>query len=164
MILDHYNEFVSKCPTGWVYYEDLDKNIKGCLQGPYNKSLTGPKDFGQPVCRLFDTPEETQNNPLSCAVIKLFNEVDMSQYVNPKHRELSPSKKIVSFSENLPILIEIIMFDDNGYPHYTFLKQTVINFINSTGGNIDVNTSRQVAEVAKNLYLTHQLQFEQTTA
>ena len=49
------------------YFEDRSKNIKGCISGPLNETMTGPKKFDQPQCFVFPSFEQNTNFKNSCS-------------------------------------------------------------------------------------------------
>jgi hypothetical protein len=102
------------------YFEDKSKKIKGCMVGPLNDTMTGPKQPYQAKCVIYDTFEKNTMSKDSCANQKLLD--------SAKCFGNNCSKQLVKYDERLPPLV-IIQFTDNiAMPHTAYTKQSLLEY------------------------------------
>ena len=135
------------------YFEDRGNNIKGCMSGPLNDTMTGPQKNTQPQCKIYSD----ENNTLavdSCANQKL---LDAAQcFGNNCTKEL---QKPIS---DAPPLVAIGFTDNSGMHHVAYTQESMENYLNVGNPNwrnqgIDLTKNINVAEVAKAYYIDRTL-------
>ena len=132
------------------YFEDKSKKIKGCMVGPLNNTMTGPREPYQPMCVIYDSLEKNTNSIDSCANQKLLGSAVC--FGKDCSKRLSPSS-------SGPPLILIQFTDNKGMPRAGFTRASYENRLNieypnwRNQGNIDLSKNINVAEVAKAFYI-----------
>jgi hypothetical protein len=132
------------------YFEDISKNIKGCMSGSLNSTMTGPKDAKQPTCYIYPSVEQNINAKDSCS--------------NQKQLDLAPcfgnncTKEIVQPNVKAPPLVAIGFTDTSGMHRMAYTKQSMENFLNVINKNwqnqgMDLSKNLNIAEVAKAFYV-----------
>ena len=137
------------CPSSMPSYFEGD--IRGCMEGPYDKSLTGPKEKKQPTCQLYATVEENERAVDSCA--------------NQKEMEGFPCfgkdcrKEIVSVSADKPAKIAVHFADRTGMQRTAYTRASLLRYLNAANpswrDHMDLQKNINVAEVAKAYYVDH---------
>lgn len=157
VILDTYKEKSQQQCTKSMsqYFENKEKQIRGCTAGPLNDTLDGPKSASQPMCEIYplDTENHTMRN--SCYIQKQIDAIECFG--------TNCTKDAVQPVPNAPLLITVGFTDSMGIHHIAYSKESMINFLNHTnpnwresGFNIDKNI--QIAEVAKAYFIDRTMQ------
>ena len=139
------------CPSSLPnYYEDKSQNIKGCISGLLNDTLTGPQNSNQPKCMIYPSFEQNNNSIDSCANQKL---LDSAQCFGN-----NCTKSLNQPVANAPPLVVIGFTDNMGMHRLASTKQSIENFFNVVNPNwrnqgFDINKNIGVAEVAKAFYI-----------
>ena len=148
MYLDKSKEFCSSSLPN--YFEDRAKNIRGCMSGSLNNTMTGPKNFKQHTCYIFPEFEKNFNFINSCS--------------NQRQLDSTPcfgnncTKELVQPNPNAPPLVAIGFTDSSGMHRVAYTKQSMENFLNVTNPQwqnqgIELTKNINVAEVAKAFYI-----------
>ena len=132
------------------YFEDKSKNIKGCMSGPLNDTMTGPQKWDQPKCLIYSSPEQNMNSKDSCQNQKL---LDSAQCFGN-----NCTKELVQPIPNVSPLVAIGFTDGTGMHRIAYTKESMANFLNATNPNwqnqgIDLSKNINVASVAKAFYV-----------
>ncbi len=132
------------------YFEDKSKNVKGCISGPLNDTMTGPQKWDQPKCLIYPSFEENTNSKDSCANQKLLD--------NAMCFGNNCTKELVQPIPGIPPLVAIGFTDNTGMHRVAYTKQSLTNFLNATNPQwqnqgTDLNKNINVAEVAKAFYV-----------
>jgi len=132
------------------YFEDKSKKIKGCMVGPLNNTMTGPRENYQPKCVIYDTFEKNTNSVDSCANQKL---LDLAECFGN-----NCSKQLSQFSKSAPPLVAIQFTDNKGMPHMAYTRSSAENYLNIVDPNwrngwFDLSKNIIIAEVAKAFYI-----------
>lgn len=139
------------CPTSMPsYFEDRSVGKKGCINGRWNQTLSGPATNTQAQCILYNTPPENQNNVNSC-----FNQKHLEEY---KCFGDNCTKSFIQFDADKPPLLSITFTDTVGMPHTAYSRDSVIRFLDARDPewrNRGFNVSKHIviAEVAKAFYI-----------
>lgn len=149
-ILQDYREKAkTQCPASMTsYYEDKSKDIKGCINGAYNDTLTGPRDTNQAVCKIYK--EWNQNYKDSC-----YNQIMLNE---AKCFGNNCSKQLIQPIPNAPILIGIGFTDSMGMYKMSYTRRSIEDYLNAVwpqwkNGWLDLSKNINVAEVAKAYYI-----------
>jgi hypothetical protein len=132
------------------YFEDRSKNIKGCMSGQLNETMTGPKTYSQPTCYVFPEYDKNHNSKNSCSNQRLLDEAEC--FGN------NCTKELVQPTPNAPPLVAIGFIDSSGMHRVAYTHKSMEQFLNSTNPNwknkgIDLSKNINVAEVAKAYYI-----------
>lgn len=132
------------------YFEDKSKNIKGCMAGSLNDTMTAPKKVDQATCLIYNSVEKNMNLKNSCQNQKLLDNAEC--FGN------NCTKELVQPIANVAPLIAIGFTDTTGMHRVAYTKESMTNFLNSTNPNwqnqgIDLSKNINVAEVAKAFYI-----------
>ena len=132
------------------YFEDKAKKIKGCMVGPLNNTMTGPREPYQSKCVIYDTYEKNTNSIDSCANQKLLDSAVC--FGN------NCSKQLIQSNLSAPPLVVIQFIDNNGIPHMAYTRTSYENFLNISNPSwrnqgLDLSKNIIVAEVAKAFYI-----------
>ena len=133
------------------YFEDKAKKIKGCMVGPLNNTMTGPRETYQPKCVIYDTFEKNTNSIDSCANQKM---LDLAECFGN-----NCSKQLSKFDQLAPPLVVIQFTDNKGMPHMSYTRSSIENYYNIVDPNwrnngwLNISKSIYVAEVAKAFYI-----------
>jgi hypothetical protein len=132
------------------YFEDKSKNIKGCMSGPLNDTMTGPQKYDQPQCFIYPEFEKNTNLKNSCANQKL---LDTAQCFGN-----NCTKELVQPISTAPPLVAIGFTDSTGMHRVAYTKQSMENFLDVSNPNwrnqgIDLSKNINSAEVAKGFYV-----------
>jgi hypothetical protein len=151
ILKDYETKGRSQCPVSLPnYYENMADNTKGCTSGLRNNVLTGPRDFNQPKCKIYETMDENVNGVDSC-----YNQRHIDEYPcfgnNCTKAAIQPIK-------NGPVLITVSFTDSMGMHRTTYTRQSVETFLDSVKPNwrnqgFDTSKNVAVAEVAKAFYV-----------
>lgn len=152
LILKMYAEkSKSQCsPSFPSYFENKDKNIKGCTNGLLNDSLNGPQHHTQPQCNIYPTLDLNTNSKDSC-----FNQ---KQLDNVQCFGNNCTKEVVQPIANAPALIAIGFTDNTGMHRVAYTQQSMENYLNVSNPNwrnqgLDLTKNINVAQVAKAYYV-----------
>jgi hypothetical protein len=138
------------------YFEDKSKKIKGCMVGPLNDTMTGPRETYQPKCVIYDTFEKNTNSIDSCANQKM---LDLAECFGT-----NCTKQLVPTGPNAPPLILIQFTDNIKMPHGAYTRKSLENYFNivwpawKDAGWLDLSKNLIVAEVAKAFYVDKTIQ------
>jgi hypothetical protein len=140
------------------YFEDRSKNLKGCTNGAYNDTLSGPQNPQQPVCKIYSDWNSNQNSADSC-----YNQQLLDKAVCFGS---NCTKSIVQPIQGNPVLIAIGFTDNTGIHRTTYTRDSMENFLNVSNPNwrsqgIDLDTNINVAEVAKAYYIDRTMEQNQ---
>lgn len=135
------------------YFEDKSKKIKGCMIGPLNNTMTGPREPYQPVCVIYDSLEKNNISIDSCANQKM---LDLAVCFGN-----NCTKRLSKLDPLAPPLVAIQFTDNKGMPHMAYTRASYENAINVTYPNWRndpfminyISKSIMVAEVAKAFYI-----------
>jgi hypothetical protein len=132
------------------YFEDKSKNIKGCMSGPLNDTMTGPQKYDQPKCLIYPSLEENINAKDSCINQKLLDSTLC--FGN------NCTKELVQPILLAPPIVEIGFTDSTGLHRRAFVRKSVENFLNVSNPNwknegLDLSRNLIIAEVAKAYYI-----------
>jgi hypothetical protein len=132
------------------YFEDRGKNIKGCMSGDLNSTMTGPKKYTQPTCYIFPEFDKNINFKNSCS--------NQQQLDNAECFGNNCTKELVQPNPNAPPLVAIGFTDNSGMHRVAYTKKSMENFLNVTNPiwknqGIDLSKNINVAEVSKAFYV-----------
>jgi len=132
------------------YFEDKSKNIKGCMSGPLNDTMTGPQKWDQPQCYIYPEFEKNFNFKNSCDNQKL---LDKAQCFGN-----NCTKELIQPVATAPPLVAIGFTDNSGMHRVAYTKQSMENFLNVVNPQwrnqgIDLTKNINVAEVSKAFYV-----------
>jgi hypothetical protein len=132
------------------YFEDKSKNIKGCMSGPLNDTMTGPQKWDQAKCMIYPSFEQNNNSIDSCTNQKLLDSAQC--FGNNCTKDLNQPVP------NAPPLVVIGFTDSMGMHRLASTRQSIENFFNVVNPDwrnqgFDINTNIGVAEVAKAFYI-----------
>lgn len=132
------------------YFEDRSKNIKGCMTGPLNDTMTGPQKYDQPQCFIYPELEKNINLKNSCQNQKLLD--------NAQCFGNNCTKELVQPIPDVAPLVAIGFTDNSGMHRVAYTKQSLTNFLNTTNPQwqnqgTDLTKNINVAEVAKAFYV-----------
>lgn len=151
-LLEEYSEKAkTQCPSSMPkYYEDRLQNIKGCTSGDLNLSLTGPKDYRQPTCKIYSSWNDNQNSKDSCFNQRLLDKAEC--FGN------NCTKSIIQPIPNKPILVGIGFTDTTGVHRMSYTRESMEMFLDATNPNwrnqgLDLSKNIVVDEVAKKYYI-----------
>lgn len=140
------------------YFEDGGQNLKGCTSGPLNSTLTGPKSFNQPSCKIYSSWNENQNQKDSC-----FNQqlLDRAQCFGN-----NCTKTIVQPIAGKPVLVGIGFTDSMGVHRMAYTQESLEMFLDATNPSwrnqgLDLSKNIIVAEVAKAYYIDRTMEQSQ---
>ena len=139
------------CPQSLPnYFEDRSKNIKGCMSGLLNDTMTGPQKWDQPKCLIYSSVEQNIISKDSCQNQKL---LDSAQCFGN-----NCTKELVQPIPNVAPLVAIGFTDNTGMHRVAYTKESLTNFMNATNPNwrnqgINLDTNINVASVAKAFYV-----------
>ena len=136
------------------YFEDRGKNIKGCMSGPLNDTMTAPQKYTQPACYIFPEFDKNMNFTNSCANQRL---LDAAQCFGN-----NCTKELQQPIPDAPPLVAIGFTDNSGMHHVAYTKESLENFLNVSNPNwrnqgMDLTKNINVAEVAKAYYIDRTL-------
>jgi hypothetical protein len=137
-------------PTLPNYFEDKSKKIKGCMVGPLNDTMTGPRENYQPKCVIYDSFEKNTLSIDSCFNQKLLD--------STKCFGNNCSKQLSQFSKSAPPVVAIQFTDNKGMPHMAYTRASYENLLNIVAPNwknwgLDLSKNINIAEVAKAFYI-----------
>ena len=138
------------------YFEDKSKKIKGCMVGPLNDTMTGPREPYQPKCVIYDTFEKNNLSIDSCANQKL---LDSAQCFGN-----NCGKRLIQYNPSAPPLVVIQFTDNKGMPHMSYTRSSLENYFNIVDPNwrnwewFNISKSIFIAEVAKAFYIDKTIQ------
>jgi hypothetical protein len=132
------------------YFEDRDKNIKGCTSGQLNEIMTGPKNSNQPKCFIYSSSQENNISVDSCLNQKKLDSVEC--FGNNCTKQLTQANK------SLPPLVAVAFTDSLGMHRVSYTRESMENFLNISNPNwrnqgIDLSKNINIAEVAKAFYI-----------
>jgi hypothetical protein len=132
------------------YFEDRSKNIKGCMSGSLNDTMTGPQKWDQPQCFIYPEFEKNVNLKNSCTNQQLLD--------NAQCFGNNCTKELVQPVPDIAPLVAIGFTDSSGMHRVAYTKKSMENFLNATNPNwrnqgIDLTKNINVAEVAKGFYV-----------
>ena len=132
------------------YYEDRSKSIKGCTNGAYNDTLSGPRNMNQAACKIYNEWNKNQNSKDSCHNQKMLDEARC--FGN------NCSKQIIQPIPNAPVLIGIGFTDSMGMYKMSYTRKSLENYLNVVwpqwkNGWLNLDKNINVAEVAKAYYI-----------
>ena len=132
------------------YFEDNTKNIRGCMSGSLNDTMTGPQKYDQPKCIIYSSLEKNTNSKDSCVNQKLLDSI--------KCFGNNCTKEIVQPNLNAPPLISIGFTDSMGMRRNAYVRKSLENFLNVSNPNwknqgLDLSKNIIVADVAKAFYI-----------
>jgi hypothetical protein len=132
------------------YFEDRSKNIKGCMSGSLNDTMTGPQKWDQPQCFIYPEFEKNVNLKNSCTNQQLLD--------NAQCFGNNCTKELVQPVPDIAPLVAIGFTDSSGMHRVAYTKKSMENFLNVTNPNwrnqgIDLTKNINVAEVAKGFYV-----------
>ena len=130
------------------YYEDRSKDIKGCINGAYNDTLTGPRDMNQAKCKIYKEHNQTYMD--SCYNQKMLNEARC--FGN------NCSKQLIQPIPNAPVLIGIGFTDSMGMYKMSYTRKSIEDYLRVVWPQwknswLDLSKNINVAEVAKAYYI-----------
>lgn len=140
------------------YFEDKSKKIKGCMVGPLNDTMTGPRENYQPKCVIYDSQEKNNISIDSCANQKMLDSAVC--FGNNCTKQLSKNHPL------LPPLVAIQFTDNKSMPHTAYTRMSVermwetiysasphYNWRNSPYMINMLSKDINIAEVAKAFYI-----------
>jgi hypothetical protein len=132
------------------YFEDKGKNIKGCMSGPLNDTMTGPLKYTQPQCKIYSDVNTNTLSTDSCANQQL---LDAAQCFGN-----NCTKELVQPISSAPPLVAIGFTDNSGMHRVAYTSQSMENYLNVGNPDwrnqgIDLTKNINVAEVAKAYYI-----------
>jgi hypothetical protein len=139
------------CPTSMPsYFEDRSIGKKGCIQGRWNETLSGPASNSQAHCVIYDTPTDNQNKPDSC-----FNQKHLEEY---RCFGENCTKSFIQPITNHPPLLTINFSDTAGMHRTAYSRDSVIRYLDSVhpewrNHGFNVSKNIVIAEVAKAFYV-----------
>jgi hypothetical protein len=148
MFLTKAKEYCS--PSMPNYFEDRGKNIKGCMSGSLNDTMTGPKKYSQPTCYIFPEFDKNMNFVNSCANQRL---LDSAQCFGN-----NCTKELQQPIPSAPPLVAIGFTDNSGMHRIAYTQESLENFLNVSNPKwksqgMDLTKNINVAEVAKAYYI-----------
>jgi hypothetical protein len=151
ILRDYADKAKKVCPSNLPnYFEDKTKNIKGCISGQMNDTLTGPQNTDQPKCIIYSSFEQNYNSKDSCANQKL---LDSAQCFGN-----NCTKELIQPNPSAPPLVAIGFTDSTGMHRVAYSKQSMEHFLNVVNPQwhnqgIDLTKNINVAEVSKAFYI-----------
>ena len=132
------------------YFEDRSKNIKGCMTGPLNDTMTGPRKWEQPQCYIYPESDKNTNFKNSCANQKLLD--------NAQCFGNNCTKELVQPIPSAPPLVAVGFTDNTGMHRVAYTRQSLENFLDVSNPNwrnqgMNLSANINVAEVAKAFYV-----------
>lgn len=137
------------------YFENKGKQIRGCISGPLNDTLDGPRHTTQPTCKIYINDMDNYTSRDSCYIQK---QLDALQCFGA-----NCTKEAVQPIPNSPLLITIGFTDNMGVHHTAYSRDSMINFLNNTNptwreGGFNIDKNIQIADVAKAYYIDRTIQ------
>ena len=132
------------------YFEDNAKAVKGCISGELNETMSGPRNYTQAKCLIYDTLEKNTISTDSCSNQKLLDSAQCFGKVC--------NKQLIQPNPSAPPLVAIQFTDNTGIPRIAYTKASYENFLNISNPDwqnqgIDLLKNINVAEVAKAFYI-----------
>jgi hypothetical protein len=132
------------------YFEDKSKKIKGCMVGPLNDTMTGPRENYQPKCVIYDSLEKNNISIDSCANQKM---LDLAVCFGN-----NCTKRLAKYNQTAPPIVAIQFTDNKGIPHMAYTRTSYENYLNIANPGwkswgLDLSKNINVAEVAKAFYI-----------
>jgi hypothetical protein len=132
------------------YFEDKSKKIKGCMVGPLNDTMTGPRENYQPKCVIYDSLEKNNISIDSCANQKM---LDLAVCFGN-----NCTKRLAKYNQTAPPIVAIQFTDNKGIPHMAYTRTSYENYLNIANPDwkswgLDLSKNINVAEVAKAFYI-----------
>jgi hypothetical protein len=151
MIKEYTEKGKELCPlTMPTYFENIAEKKKGCTNGDWNDTLTGPQTASQPTCIIYDMLPNNELAADSCLNIKIRDEFPCFGG--------NCTKQMVKYVDNAPPLLLINFSDSMGIPHSAYSRDTIIRYLDVVwpewrNKGLDVSKNIIVAEVAKKFYI-----------
>jgi hypothetical protein len=157
IILDMYKEKGQKqcTPSMPQYFENKEKQIRGCTSGSLNDTLDGPRYTSQQMCKIYPSDQDNYISRDSCYIQ---SQLDTMQCFGS-----NCTKDAVQPIPGAPILITVGFTDNMGVHHTAYSRDSITNFMNHVNpqwreGGFNIDTNIQVADVAKAYYVDRTMQ------
>jgi hypothetical protein len=132
------------------YFEDTVKKIRGCTNGRYNTTLTGPNTNKQPTCHIYSDEMKNKSEVDSC-----YNEKELEK---TECFGSDCEKGITSFGQG-PAVIYTKFADNTGIHRYAYTRKSAEDYLDvieprwKEKGFINVDRNLIISEVARGYYI-----------